>query len=107
MKVFITSTCLALGFAGSAMAQDAVSLCHHAGLTYSPGSMITMGQSLQRCAVTESGTSIWTVAPDGEKEDISANCVSGGREFGHGSILNAGAANLLCRGGIWYVRKEE
>lgn len=103
MKTIIISAALTLGLAGAATAQSTEGLCHHAGLTYSPGSMITMGQSLQRCAVTEGGMSVWTVAPEGETDLVSANCVSGGREFGHGAILPAGASDLKCSNGAWFL----
>ena len=89
-----------------AWAQDSQPLCHHAGLSYSPGSMIRMGQSLQRCAITEDGISVWTAVLSEEDRIDSANCVSGGREFGHGSIIPAGGVDLTCSRGFWFVKKD-
>ena len=107
MKTLLTSMCISIGLAGAAFAQTPEGqtqggLCHHAGLTYSPGSMITMGQSLQQCAVVEGVTSVWTPVSSEDPAQASANCVSGGREFGQGSVLNAGVADLVCRNGIWF-----
>jgi len=95
---------LLASFVGSTavFAQDDGSLCHHAGLTYSPSSLIAMGSSIQRCAVTQSGVSVWTPVVSEDKEAISANCVSGGREFGQGSLISAGSLQLQCSRGIWY-----
>jgi len=79
MKALFFGLLIAVGTVGSAHAQSNDALCYHAGLTYSPGSMIRMGPSLQLCAVTDGGLSVWsTVADDA---NVSANCVSGGREL--------------------------
>ena len=102
MKAVIFGLLASIAGSCAAFAQDDGSLCHHAGLTYSPSSLIAMGKSIQRCAVTESGVSVWTPVVSEDKEAISANCVSGGREFGQGSTLSAGSLELQCSRGVWY-----
>lgn len=102
MKTIIFALAASFSLSTVAYAQSENALCHHAGLTYSPGSVIRMGKSLQKCTATEQGTSIWAAETDEEANASSANCVSGGREFGQGSILNAGSFNLKCSRGIWY-----
>ncbi len=106
MKTLLSGLILSASMAGAVHAQSAEALCHHAGLTYSPGSMITMGQSLQRCGVTEAGAAVWSFVDGDGDAGASANCVSGGREFGQGSLLPAGATELICSKGIWYKAKE-
>jgi|GEM_PF-2076036 len=102
------SVLVALGvsgfLSGAAFAQTEGHLCYHAGLSYSPGSMIVLGKSLQKCVMADAGISAWSpvVAEDDALE--SANCISGGREFSHGSIQNIGTADLKCSKGLWYVR---
>jgi len=104
MKPIYASLVITVVLAGAASAQTTGGLCHHAGLTYSPGSMVSMGQSLQKCVV-EGGISVWTPVSRDDAEPATANCVSGGREFGQGSVLTVGAVELTCRSGAW--REED
>jgi len=106
MKALVIGLLIAASSTTMAAAQSTDALCHHAGLTYSPGSMITMGQSLQQCAITDAGLSVWSPIVVEDDAITSANCVSGGREFGQGSVLNAGTADLLCSRGVWFVKKD-
>jgi len=102
IRSIFASAAVALALPMGAMAQDAnAALCHHAGLTYSSGSMTRMGQALLRCELNE-GIGIWaTVIASNDSED-SANCISGGREFSQGTVLVAGSSELVCRNGIWF-----
>ncbi len=102
MKQLLASIFAAAMIAFPASAQSEASMCHHAGLTYSPGSLITMGQSLQKCALTEDGLAVWSPEVSENDAASSANCVSGGREFGQGSVLSASSVDLVCRNGIWF-----
>lgn len=102
MKFMALGLLVTIGTSGMAIAQTTDGLCHHAGLTYSPGAMITMGQSMQRCSVADGGISIWSPVVSEDDSKTSANCVSGGREFGQGSVLPAGSIELKCSKGIWY-----
>lgn len=102
LKGIFATALIAFGLPSAALAQDAnAALCHHAGLTYSPGSFIRTGQAMQRCALSE-GLLVWEVVDEEADVSASANCVSGGREFGHGTILTVGAKELKCSKGIWY-----
>jgi len=86
------SVLVALGvsgfLSGAAFAQTEGHLCYHAGLSYSPGSMIVLGKSLQKCVMADAGISAWSPVV----------------EFSHGSIQNIGTADLKCSKGLWYVR---
>jgi len=68
-KILLTLSFSAL-LSGSALAQTENSLCHHAGLTYSPGSMLSLGKSFLKCTAAESGVSMWVPATE---EDIAVN----------------------------------
>jgi len=102
MKSLIIALGLAMAFPTLSFAQTEASVCYHAGLTYSPGSMIRTGKVLQICALTENSIGVWSRATSGDDALESANCVSGGREFSQGAILSAGAVDLRCSSGIWY-----
>lgn len=107
MRVIVAGLIFAFGNFGISFAQETDQLCHHAGLTYSPGSIVSMGQTLQRCALTDSGLNVWSpIASEDGGEVFSANCISGGREFGHGSILPAGQWDLTCHRGTWFIKKD-
>ena len=102
MKALVIGLLIAASSTTMAAAQSTDALCHHAGLTYSPGSMVRMGPSLQQCAVTDGGLSVWSPVTNEEDALTSANCISGGREFGHGSFLIGGTIEMKCSKGIWY-----
>ena len=99
MRLKTIATAAILTVTGTmAQAQEAA-LCHHAGLTYSPGSMVRMGQILVSCKNDGGAQSSWQLVGE---EGGSANCISGGREFGQGTVLAAGSGELICRNGIWF-----
>lgn len=104
MKSFIVALGSAVCIAGASHAQSNALLCHHAGLTYSPGSMVAMGKSLQKCLVTDDGSGIWSPVLEASEEVESANCISAGREFGQGALISIGTFNLKCSKGIWYTQ---
>jgi len=64
--------------------------------------MLSLGKSFLKCTAAESGVSMWVPATEEDIAVNSANCVSGGREFGQGAIISAGTADLKCSRGIWY-----
>jgi len=101
MKKIVLAAGLAFASAPAAFAQGAPALCHHAGLTYSFGSMITMGKSLQKCEASDVG-GVWAPKISENSDLESANCFYDGKMFGHGSVLDAVSAILKCSNGIWY-----
>lgn len=104
MRRFVAAALVAFGLisGGAATAQAQGALCHHASQTYSPGSMMRMGNVLMLCAVTEELVGTWVNIAD---DAGSANCSSSGREFGEGSITNVGGIDLVCRSGAWFTKK--
>ena len=84
-----------------AFAQSSPQNCHHASKIYSPGAMMSMGRSLQHCVVTSEGFGIWMPISLEDSDRASSNCLSGGREFSHGSIQNVSGIALMCSNGSW------
>jgi len=107
MRLLVAAVFAVLGAmgAGSAMAQNAQPLCHHAGLTYSPGSMMRMGRVLAQCAVDENSVGTWVALAD-DTANTSANCMSAGREFGQGSEQLSNGVVLKCSAGVWYEKSQ-
>ena len=87
---------------GAAYAQSEAALCHHAGLTYSPGALITMGKSLQKCSLGEGGVSQWAPSTNEDRALESSNCVSDDKQYGQGAIVNTDVVDLRCSNGTWY-----
>lgn len=102
MKPIVVVACSLglMAFSTTANAQNA--LCHHAGLTYSPGALITMGKSLQKCTATRDGISIWAPSTSEDREVESANCVADGEQYGQGAVVDGITAYLKCSNGTWY-----
>jgi len=105
MRALILGFIAVLVMPEMASAQSSPQNCHHASKIYSPGAMMSMGRSLQRCVVTSEGFGIWTPMSRDESDSASANCVSGGREFSHGSIQNVSGIALICSNGSWVTAK--
>lgn len=101
MKNLIVTAALFIASATAASAQSEQALCHHSGLTYSVGSVITMGKSLQKCATTDIGP-IWLPATNEDRNLESANCTYNGKDYGHGSMVDAVVSVLKCSNGIWF-----
>jgi hypothetical protein len=85
----------------SAAAQD-VSVCYNAGLSYSSGAVIAIGNVPNACAKAPGGAGmVWLPVPDAE-----VNCFYDGKEYGRGSMIAVGDKRISCARGVWSVKDD-
>jgi hypothetical protein len=98
---FFPAIAMLIGSAFAATAQE-LPICHHAGKTYSPGSVIPIGNVPNACAKAPGSSGmIWLPVTEAE-----VNCLYGGEEYSRGSLIAVGEKMIGCAKGVRYTREN-
>lgn len=102
MRLLLPAAFAILGASGLSVAAQEAALCYNAGLSYSPGAVIPVGNMPHACAKAPGGGGmIWLAVPESE-----VNCFYEGKEYSRGAMMLVGDKRLACAKGVWSVKEK-